>query len=78
MTQFFKMSEDGKRVFYNINTKSAKSTVLNTFRADPLDDNLQNDKDFKPQYDELMSLMRQLTDYYSTLRKDYNLYWLEA
>lgn len=74
--QFFKLSEDKQRVYYSINTKPATSNVLNGLHVNPLD-SIEDDSGINPQYSELMTLFNQLTTDYSTLSKDYNLYWLE-
>ena len=37
-----------------------------------------DDSEIDPQYSEFMKMLQQLTDAYSTLSKDYELYWLEA
>lgn len=75
--QFFKLSEDKQRVYYSINTKVATSNVLHGLHVDPLSE-IDDDSDANPQYSELMTLFNQLATDYSTLSKDYNLYWLEV
>lgn len=75
--QFFKLSEDGQRVYYSINTKPAISSVLNGLHIDPVDDFIENDSEIDPQYSEFLKMFNQLATDYSTLSKDYNLYWLE-
>ena len=71
------MSEDQQRVFYSINTKPATSKILNGLHIDPLE-NIPNDADIDPQYSELMNMFQKLSEDYSTLVKDYNVYWIEA
>lgn len=75
--KFFKLSEDQQRVFYSINTKPATSKILNGLHVDPLE-NIPNDADIDPQYSELMNMFQKLSEDYSTLVKDYNIYWIEA
>lgn len=75
--QFFKMSEDEQRVFYSIHTRPATSKVLDGLHVDPLDV-LETDDKINPQYSDLMNLFMKLSEDYSNLKKDYNVYWLEV
>ena len=77
--QFFKIGED-KKVHFSLHTKPATSKVLFGLHVD-LDEFLEgslDDSKIDPQYSEFMKMLQQLTDAYSTLSKDYELYWLEA
>ena len=77
---FYKMSEDGKQVYYNLNTKPATSKILHGMSINPTDflENGQFDSEENPKYAELELLLRQLTERYSEFEKDFNIYWLEA
>lgn len=75
--QFFKLSEDEQTVYYSINTKPATSQVLNGLHVDPVDDFIEYDSNINPQYSEFLTTFNKLATDYSTLSKDYNLYWLE-
>lgn len=76
--QFFKLSEDKKRVFYSINTTSAKSKILHGLHIDPLGKDINNQEDENPQLTEIERLMREVLEKYQNDLKDYNLYWLQA
>lgn len=76
--QFFKLSEDKKRIFYNINTKSASSKILYGLHVDPLGEDVENEADNNPQLTEIESLLRTVLDNYQKDLKDYNLYWLQV
>ena len=73
---FFKIGED-KKVYFKLHTKSATSKVLNGLQinADKFieDGTIDND-----QYTEFMRMYQELTNAYSTLSKNYELYWLEG
>lgn len=77
--QFFKISES-KKVSFSIHTKPATSKILFGLHITPdefLEDKLDDSK-IDPQYSEFMEMYRVLTDAYTTLTQDYNLYWLEV
>lgn len=75
--QFFKMSEDKQRVFYTIHTKPASSKILHGLHVDPFGE-INEDSENDPQLLEIERMLRELTEKYSVLRKDYELYWYEA
>ena len=79
--QFFKLSEDGRKFLYILNTTSAKSKILSSLYVNPqaflgIED--KPETDFLPEREWLADELHRLTEAYTTLSKDYNLYWLEA
>lgn len=79
--QFFKLSEDGLRFHYILNTQIAKSKILAGLRVDPsafLDDENINEEDALPEREWLASELHRLTEAYETLTRDYELYWIEV
>lgn len=80
--QFFK-TEDGNsnKVYYSIHTKAATTKILHGLHVD-LDKFLENeninDANYNPQYSEFLKDYQLLTEAYTTLVKDYNIYWIEA
>lgn len=79
--QFFKLSEDGNRFLYVLNTQPAKSKILTGMFIDPtqfLEDDDALDDDYIPQREWLADQIKVLTDAYNTLTKDYELYWIEV
>ena len=77
---FFRMSEDGQRVMYALNTKPANSKILHGMSINPTDflENGTVDIEENQKYAELELLLRTLTNQYTTLAQDYNVYWIEA
>ena len=79
--QFFKLSLDKSRFLYMLNTKPAKSKILAGLFVDPskiLDyDNIE-ENDAIPGREWLADKLRALEDSYSTLSKDYELYWIDV
>lgn len=77
--QFFKLSEDKKRIFYSINTKPATSKILYGLHVDPLGENLPpEDSKVPPQLSDIERMLRELTEQYSKLSGEYELYWLQV
>lgn len=77
--QFFKLSEDKKRIFYSINTKPAISKILHGLHVDPLGENLPpEDSKVPPQLSDIERMLRELTEQYSKLSGEYELYWLQV
>ena len=79
--QFFKLSEDGVRFHYILNTQIAKSKILAGLRVDPsafLDDEDINEENALPEREWLASELHRLTEPYETLTIDYELYWIEV
>ena len=77
---FFRMSEDGQRLMYSLNTKPANSKILHGMSINPVDflENGTVDIEENQKYAELELLLRTLTSQYTTLAQDYNVYWIEA
>lgn len=76
--KFFKIGED-KRVYFSLHTKPAVSKILLGLDV-KLDEFLQDDKDdskIDPQYSEFIKMYQELTNAYTQLSGEYNLYWLE-
>lgn len=79
--QFFKLSEDGLRFHYILNTQVAKSKILASLRVDPsafLDDDDMTEEDALPEREWLADELHRLTEKYEQLSKDYELYWIEV
>lgn len=79
--QFFKLSEDKQRVFYSLHTKPASGKILHGLHINPLEfieGGGVGDSEMSPQYTELMKLLQKLSEDYSKLEKDYELYWIEV
>lgn len=79
--QFFKLSEDGLRFHYILNTQVAKSKILAGLRVDPsafLDDDDMTEEDALPEREWLADELHRLTEKYEQLSKDYELYWIEV
>lgn len=77
--QFFKMSEDGKRVFYSINTKPATSKILHGMHVDPLGEELPpDDETIDLQLSDIERMLMDISEKYDRIEKGYELYWLEA
>lgn len=79
--QFFKLSEDGLRFHYILNTQVAKSKILAGLRVDPsafLDDDNITEEDALPEREWLADELHRLTEKYEQLSKDYELYWIEV
>lgn len=79
--QFFKLSEDGLRFHYVLNTQVAKSKILAGLRVDPsafLDDENQSEEEALPEREWLADELHRLTEAYEKLSKDYELYWIEV
>lgn len=79
--QFFKLSEDGLRFHYILNTQIAKSKILAGLRVDPsafLDDDNITEEDALPEREWLADELHRLTEKYEQLSKDYELYWIEV
>jgi len=77
--QFYKLSEDGTRVYYSLNTLPATSEILHGMHIDPLsliEGESPEDSQFNPQYTELKNLMLQILEDYSNYHKE-DIYWLE-
>lgn len=67
-------------MFYSIHTKPATGKILHGLHVN-LDEFLNkdmNDGNINPQYSEFLENYQKLTEAYSNLVKDYNVYWLEA
>ena len=78
--QFYKMGED-KNVYFSLHTKPATSKILHGLHVDPakfIEDGSVDDSQINPQYSEFLRMYQELTQAYSTLSKDYELYWIEA
>lgn len=78
--QFFKLSEDGLRFHYILNTQVAKSKILAGLRIDPLA--FLNDEDITeeealPEREWLADEIHRLTEAYEKLMREYELYWIE-
>lgn len=79
--QFFKLSEDGLRFHYILNTQVAKSKILAGLRVDPsafLDDDDMTEEDALPEREWLADELHRLTEKYEQLSRDYELYWIEV
>lgn len=87
--QFFKMSEDKKRVFYSLHTKPATSKISHGLHVNPVEfiegdtpndseivEDWWNDPNISAQQAQFMKDYHILTEAYSTLSKDYELYWI--
>lgn len=78
--QFYKMGED-KKIYFSLHTKPATSKILHGLHVDPtkfIEDGGVDDSQINPQYSEFLRMYQELTQAYSTLSKDYELYWIEA
>lgn len=91
--QFFKMSEDQKRVFYSIHTKPATGKILHGLHVNPVDfiedgdgeikdesefpANPWDDPTLNPQQAQLLKDYHILSQAYTTLSNKYELYWIE-
>lgn len=79
--QFFKLSEDGNRFLYIVNTLPAKSKILtNQVFLEPTDfltDDTQTEVNVLPEREALAMMLRQLSADYKTLSGKYELYWTE-
>lgn len=78
--QFYKMGED-KKIYFSLHTKPATSKILHGLHVDPvkfIEDGNVDDSQIDPQYSEFLRMYQELTQAYSTLSKDYELYWIEA
>ena len=78
--QFYKMGED-KKLYFSLHTKPATSKILYGLHVDPakfIEDGSVDDSQINPQYSEFLRMYQELTQAYSTLSKDYELYWIEA
>lgn len=78
--QFYKMGED-KKIYFSLHTKPAISKILHGLHVDPakfIEDGGVDDSQINPQYSEFLRMYQELTQAYSTLSKDYELYWIEA
>ena len=78
--QFYKMGED-KKVYFSLHTKPATSKILHGLHVDPaefIENGGTDDSQFNPQYSEFLRMYQELTQAYTTLSKDYELYWIEA
>lgn len=71
--QFFKLSEDGLRFHYVLNTQVAKSKILSTLRIDPL-----GEIDDKEEHDAITDELHKLTAQIEALRKLYDVYWINV
>ena len=79
--QFFKISEDGLRFLYVLNTQAAKSKILAGLDSDPasfLTDGEKTEEQVLPEREWLADELHRLTEAYSRLEKDYVLYWFDA
>ena len=74
--RFFKIGED-KKVYFDLHTKSVISKVLNGLQVNA-DNFIEDGTIDNDQYTEFMRMYQELTDAYSTLSKNYELYWLEG
>lgn len=73
------MSEDGKRVFYSINTKPATSKILHGMHVDPLGEELPpDDETIDLQLSDIERMLMDISEKYDRIEKGYELYWLEA
>lgn len=91
--QFFKLSEDKKRVYYSIHTKPATGKILHGLHVNPVefivggDGKVKDENDFptnpwedpslNPQQAQLLKDFHILTEAYERLVGDYNLYWID-
>ena len=78
--QFYKMGED-KKIYFSLHTKPATSKILHGLHVDPakfIEGGNSDDSQINPQYSEFLRMYQELTQAYSTLSKDYELYWIEA
>ena len=78
--QFYKMGED-KKLYFSLHTKPATSKILHGLHVDPakfIEGGNSDDSQINPQYSEFLRMYQELTQAYSTLSKDYELYWIEA
>lgn len=78
--QFFKIGEN-KKVYFSLHTKPATSKILYGLHIDPvkfIENGEVDDSQIDPQYSEFLRMYQELTQAYTTLSKDYELYWLEA
>lgn len=79
--QFFKLSEDGLRFLYVLNTQPAKSKILAGLEVEPtefLTDGTQTEEQVLPEREWLAGELHRLTEAYSKLSKAYELYWFDA
>lgn len=77
---FFRMSEDGQRVMYALNTKPANSKILHGMSMNPVDflENGTIDIEENQKYAELELMLRTLNDRYARLEGKYSLNWIEV
>lgn len=75
--QFFNLSEDYQRFLYIINTQPATSKVLLNLNVD-IEKTVQDDLNHAVDSDNILGQLQQLTEAYTKLSGDYNLYWIEA
>lgn len=75
--QFFKISEDSGKLFYSIHTKPAKSKILHGLHVDPFGE-IPDESQENPQWTELERTLMTLTEAYTKLNQEYNLYWIDA
>lgn len=73
---FFKIGEN-KKVYFELHTKPATSKVLNGLKVNP-DSFIEDGEVDNNQYSDFMRMYQELTNAYSTLSKNYELYWLEG
>lgn len=71
--QFFKLTEDNLRFDFVLNTQVAKSKILAGMWIDPTGDLEETEEGTQ-----LANEIHRLTEAYETLKKDYELYWIEA
>lgn len=79
--QFFKLSEDGLKFLFVLNTLPAKSRVLSGLRVDPsafLTDDSQTEEEAIPQREQLAGYLEKLSSDYAKLSQAYELYWIEV
>lgn len=74
--RFFKVGEN-KKTYFSIHTVPVTSKILHGLEID-LDNFIEDNGQIDPQYSEFMRMYQELTDKYSRLEKDYELYWIEA
>lgn len=78
--QFFKMGEN-KKIYFSIHTKPAVSKILHGLHVDPIsfiENGGIDDSQIEPEYSEFLRMYQELTEAYSKLSKDYELYWLKV
>ena len=75
--QFFKLSEDYQRFLYILNTQTTTSKILLNPNAD-IENTAEEDIENAVNSDSILGQLKQLTDAYTQLSNNYELYWIEV